>query len=111
MEVREQDGTGSATGVNTCGREGTGEERNRSGLRGKLDGNTCQRRWALQLSHVGLVFLSCIRSVVGYGLPLEGAVTLGETVIFNQNNPQRGLTAETCQLTISPAFRGISFPF
>lgn len=111
MEIREQDGTGSATGVNTCGREGPEEERNRSGLRGKLDCNTCQQRWALQLSQVGLVFLFCIRSVIRYGLPLEGAVTLGETVIFNQNNPQRGLTAETYQLTTSPVFRGISFPF
>lgn len=93
--------------------EGRGWERKGTGAawEGKLDCNTCQQRWALQLSQVGLVFLSCIRSVIGYGLPLEGAVTLSETVIVNQNHPQRGLTAETYQLTTSPVIRGVSFLF
>lgn len=38
-------------------------------------------------------------------------MTLGEAVIFHQKTSQRGLTAETYQLTAISASGGISFPF
>lgn len=42
---------------------------------------------------------------------LGRSMTLDEAVIFNQYNPQRGWTAEACQLTTFVASGGIRFPF
>lgn len=95
-------------GVDICGREGRGG--------GKGTGSEEEAGLHCLSAKVGplvapgglraLAFLSCIESVIGYGLFLGGGMTLGEAVIFHQKNSQRGLTAETDQLTAISASGG-----
>ena len=112
MEIREQEVTGGALRVNTWGREGRrGEEGSRSSLRGKLDCTASQQRWVHSFHRwVREPSLSLLHPVNHriWTAP-GGGVTLGEAVIFNRNNSQRGLTAATSQLTTSQNLGGSAF--
>lgn len=93
---------GSATRVNARGREQ------------EWPGGTARKEALFFVSGGGgggVAFLSCIGQLLDTGCPWKEGVTLGETVVFNQYNPQRRWAAEAYQLTTFVASGGVSFPF